>query len=105
VFAFTADTATAAKKRLKCEYGAPQRFGWQMLRRTCGTFLTNAPGIFGAASAYRSAKQLGHSVAIAERHYVDVLRGIPREAHTLEGAMGIEAQLAEITVCVRAAKA
>ena len=62
----------------------------------CGTFLTNAPGIFGAASAYRSARQLGHSVAIAERHYLGLLRGIPREAHTLDEAMGIEDLLDEI---------
>ena len=48
------------------------------------------------ASAYRSAKQLGHSVSIAERHYVDVMRGIPRDARTLEAAMQIEAQMAAV---------
>jgi hypothetical protein len=64
-----------------------------VLRQTCGTYLTNAPGIFGAASAYRSAKQLGHSVAVAERHYVGLVRGIPRDARTLEGAMQVEAQV------------
>lgn len=74
-------------------FGAPDNFGWQALRRTCGTFLTNAPGIFGASSAYRSAKQLGHSVTVAERHYLDVARGIPRDAATLEAAMQIEAQI------------
>lgn len=87
--AMTRGSADAAAKRLRAEYGAPKAFGWQALRRTCGTFLTNAPGIFGAASAYRSAKQLGHSVTVAERHYVDVARGIPREARTLEHAMQI----------------
>jgi hypothetical protein len=65
-------------------------FTWQALRRTCGTFLTNAPGIFGAASAYRSAKQLGHSVQIAERHYLGLVRGIARDARTLEVAMQVE---------------
>jgi integrase len=89
VFELTAATALASAKRLKRDYGAPSRYGWQMLRRTCGTFLTNAPGIFGAASAYRSAKQLGHSVAIAERHYVDVARGISPDARNLETAMQI----------------
>jgi hypothetical protein len=97
VFQLTRDTAKAAAKRLKEEYGAPAAFGWQALRRTCGTYLTNAPGIFGAASAYRSAKQLGHSVQVAERHYLDVARGIPREARTLEAAMQIEAQLKKVT--------
>ncbi|HET7545173.1 MAG TPA: tyrosine-type recombinase/integrase [Polyangiaceae bacterium] len=96
VFASTRDTAEAAAKRIRREFGAPAGFTWQTLRRTCGCYLTNAPGIFGAASAYRSAKQLGHSVAVAEKHYVDVVRGIPREARTLEAAMQIEAQMTEV---------
>jgi integrase len=96
VFGLTRDTANTALRRLQREFGAPAGTGWQALRRTCGTYLTNAPGIFGAASAYRSAKQLGHSVQIAERHYVDVARGIPREARTLEAAMQIEAQLSDM---------
>jgi hypothetical protein len=37
-----------------------------------------------------SAKQLGHSVVVAERNYLGVHRGIPREARTLEAAMQIE---------------
>jgi antitoxin HigA-1 len=61
-------------KTVKAEYRTPGAFGWQALRRSCGTYLTNAPGICGAASVYRSAKQLGHSVQLAERHYLDVAR-------------------------------
>lgn len=76
----------AARKRLIKTYDAPE-FTWQKLRQSCGTYLTNAPGIFGAASAYRSARQLGHSVAIAERHYLGLVRGIPRDAHTVDDAM------------------
>ncbi len=96
VFAITNDEADAAAKRLRKTFGAPQAFGWQMLRSTCATFLTNAPGIFGAASAYRSAKQLGHSVIVAEKHYTDVMRGIPREARTLEAAMQIEEHVGRV---------
>jgi integrase len=96
VFALTRGTAKASAKRLIKEFGAPAGFTWQALRRTCGTYLTNAPGIFGAASAYRSAKQLGHSVQVAEKHYVDVARGIPRDARTLEAAMQIEEQLRRV---------
>ncbi|HET9931132.1 MAG TPA: hypothetical protein VFQ35_10615, partial [Polyangiaceae bacterium] len=96
VFALSRATAEAAAKRLRAEYGAPASFTWQALRRTCGTYLTNAPGIFGAASAYRSAKQLGHSVQVAERHYVDVARGIPRDARTLEAAMQIDDAMAKL---------
>jgi integrase len=90
VFRLSKGAAEAAAKRLRSEYGAPEAFTWQALRRTCGTFLTNAPGIFGAASAYRSAKQLGHSVQIAEKHYLGLVRGIPRDARTVEAAMQLE---------------
>jgi integrase len=78
----------SARKRLFHEYGAP-RFSWQNLRQSCGTYLTNSPGVYGAASVFMSARQLGHSVAVAEKHYLGVIRGIPREAKTLEPAMGI----------------
>lgn len=87
VWALAADQVKAASRRLN-RYGAPASWSWQTLRRTCGTYLTNAPGIFGAASAYRSARQLGHSVTIAERHYLGVVK-VPKEATTLEAAMGI----------------
>ena len=66
------------------------------LRRTCAAVLTNAPAIYGAASAYRSAKRLGHSVVVAERHYVDLLRELPNQAKTLEAALGIEARSQQI---------
>ncbi len=82
---YTPDLVNAARARLQREYGAPT-FDWQTLRSTCATYLTNAPGIFGAASAYLSARQLGHSVAVAERHYTGVVR-VSREARTLEEAM------------------
>jgi integrase len=96
VFGIAEGAADAAAKRLRKEYGAPESFTWQALRRTCGTYLTNAPGIFGAASAYRSAKQLGHSVAVAEKHYLGLVRGIPATARTLEAAMQVEKQLAQM---------
>jgi integrase len=100
VFNLTRGEAVAAEKRLRGEYGAPAGCGWQALRRTCGTYLTNAPGIFGAASAYRSAKQLGHSVAVAEKHYVDVARGIQKDARTLEAAMQIDTELGHVVASV-----
>jgi len=102
VFGLTRDEANAALRRLAVEYGGPSGSTWQTFRRTCGTYLTNAPGIFGAASAYRSAKQLGHSVAVAERHYVDLIRGIPPTARTLEAAMQVEQQMARVVDVVTA---
>ena len=101
VWGLTRDQAKAAAKRL-ARHGAPDAWSWQVLRSSCGTYLTNSPGIFGAASAYRSAKQLGHSVAVAERHYVGVLRGIPREATTLEAAMQIEQHMQRVTEAAKA---
>jgi len=101
----TAGVLKAGAKRLIRDYGAPASFTWQALRKTCGTFLTNAPGIFGAASAYRSAKQLGHSVTVAEKHYVGLVRGISRGARTLEAAMNIKEQVSQIcSVSIRATR-
>lgn len=87
VWSLTLEQVRAAAKRL-ARFGAPEGWSFQALRRTCGTYLTNAPGIFGASSAYRSARQLGHSVAVAERHYLGVVK-VPKDATTLEAAMGI----------------
>jgi hypothetical protein len=81
--------AEAARRRLIRTYGAPQ-FCWQRLRQTCESYLTNAPGIYGAGAIYRAAVQLGNSPAVAHRHYLGVIRGIPREARTLEVAMQVE---------------
>ncbi|HEX5656454.1 MAG TPA: tyrosine-type recombinase/integrase [Polyangiales bacterium] len=101
VFELTRSTAEAAANRMRDEYGAPAAFTWQALRRTCGTYLTNAPSIFGAASIHRSSRQLGHSTQVAERHYLGTFRGIPREARTVEAAMQIEAQLARMIATAR----
>jgi integrase len=76
-------------------------WSWKCLRSTCGTWLTCAPGIFGAASVYRSARQLGHTVRVAERCYLDVLRGLPAEARTLESAMNLEDRFAVVLTRVR----
>ncbi len=83
------DMAEAARKRLIQKYGAP-KFTWHDLRRTCGTYLTCAPAIYGGASAYLSAKRLGHSVAVAEAFYVGAVTNIDKSATTLEAAMGLK---------------
>lgn len=94
---YTIDLVEAARSRLLTdkEFGAP-KFDWQMLRSTCATYLTNAPGVFGAATVFLSARQLGHSVTVAERHYLGVHRGIARDAHTLEAAMQVEDALKQL---------
>lgn len=88
-------------KRIRKHYGAPA-FTMHKLRRTAGTFMTNAPGIFGTASAWCSARQLGHSVQIAERLYAGVIR-VDASARTLEAAMGIEQHPALAGVSVQSA--
>lgn len=65
------------------------QFTFKRMRVTCGTYLTCAPGIYGGASAYMSAARLGHSVAIAEKHYVGVVQ-VPATARTLEEALGLD---------------
>jgi len=80
--------AKSAQDRLIKHFGAP-KFNWQELRRTCGTYLTCAPGIYGAASAFLSAKRLGHSVVVAERHYAGAVTDVPTTATTLEEALDI----------------
>jgi integrase len=101
VFVWTQATALDARLRLIEKFDAPA-FLWSTrhsrpgsrsaptLRSTCGCYLTCAPAIFGSASIYMSAAQLGHSAQIAERHYVAALRKIPKDATTLEAAMEIE---------------
>lgn len=84
------DWSADGLRRLRSEIrrrGGPA-ITWKQLRQTCGSYLTCAPGIYGGASAFRSARQLGHSVEVAERHYVGRVRP-PRDATTLEAAMGI----------------
>lgn len=87
-FGWTRDTARTELRALRETPGVPE-FTWQTLRRTCGTYLACAPGIWGAASVFMTARQLGHSVAIAERHYLGRIKISP-EARTLEQAMGLE---------------
>ncbi len=84
----------AACARLVATYGAPA-FSPQKLRRTCATALVNS-SIFGAATVWRASKQLGHSPQVLERHYAGLMRGIPRDARTLEAVLGVDALMAEM---------
>lgn len=98
----TANAASTTVFRLRRKAKLPE-FTWQHLRETSATYQACAPSVWGAASAYRTARQLGHSVAIAEKHYLGVLRGIPPEARTLEAAMGIEDLVERIAELAKAA--
>ena len=78
-----------AQARLIESYGAPEGLTAHALRRSAGSLMTCAPSIFGAASAFLSARRLGHSVTIAERSYAGTLTNLPRDARTIEDAAGI----------------
>jgi integrase len=101
VFGITYDEAQEAMQRLKAVHGAPSRANYQMLRSTCSTFLSNAPAIYGAAAPFHSSRQLGHSVDVAQKHYTGLIRGISREARSLETAMQIETEVTAVIDRVR----
>ena len=94
VFDLTEQTIKRAQQRLIGQFGAP-RFSWQTLRRTSCSYLCSAAGIHGAASVFLSAKRHGHSSAIAERFYANVVKVDPGAA-TLEAALDVEDVLDEI---------
>jgi integrase len=81
VFDLTKDDAQNAMKRLIKKYGAPKGVTWKSTRSTCGTYLSNAPGIYGAASTFYSVRRLGHSVTVAKKHYLGLVR-VSAEAKT-----------------------
>ena len=93
VWPFTEDESNQALKRLRNEYGAPAKFDNKALRRTTATYLTNAPGIYAAASVWRSAKQLGHSPEVAENNYLGLVTDIDPKADTLEAALEISEEI------------
>ncbi len=101
VWDVTEDGAIKGMRRLRKTYGAPANFTWQSCRRTTSTFLVNSPGIFGSASAYMAAKQLGHSVTVMERSYSGLVHGIPA-LRNLESVMGIKEHAARIVKQVSA---
>ena len=80
--------------RLAKTYRAPS-FTWQRLRKTCASYGTNAAGVYGAASVFLSARRLGHSIAVAEKHYLGLVT-VPDGARTLEQAMGVEKIAAKV---------
>jgi integrase len=84
IFDFTADEVRAAQRRTIEDFDAPE-WSPQALRRTCSTYFTNA------FNAWRSAKSVGHSVVIAERHYAGLVK-VPTGVTTLEQAMQLGAQ-------------
>jgi integrase len=100
---WTRGLSAAALKRLVGGYEAG-KFSWQGLRRTCSAFLACSPSIYGSASAYHAAQRAGHSVVIAERNYIGLLRNISPEHTTIEEAMGVTSEAKQIVESVGTSK-
>ncbi len=83
-------TWSSALRRMIGKCGMPPGTSAHTFRRSTGTYLTCAPSIYSAASVFLAASRQGHSVRIAERHYLGKVRDLPASATTLESAMGIE---------------
>ena len=73
-----------------------RHFTAQLLRRTCGMILVNAPTIYSmpgmpaGASIWLATQRLGHTVGVAEKHYLKQRVELPTDASTFEAASGIE---------------
>ncbi len=85
--------------RLTDDYDAPVGWTWHQLRRTCGSLLV-CSGVLGAAGVFLTAKRCGHSVQVAERHYLGAMTNLPKDAASLEHAGGFEAEARAIVRAV-----
>jgi integrase len=85
----------AAAMRMAGKHGSPTITA-HLLRRTCGTVLACAPGIYSGAAIYLAAARQGHSVKVAEKHYLGQLRDLPATARTIEDALGVADLVAAI---------
>lgn len=73
------------------ELGAPADLTTKTLRSTCCSYCLPLPG-----DLKRKAARAGHTLAIAERHYLALPRGIVASAPSLEIAMECDAELATL---------
>lgn len=100
---YVADGARREMLEAEDESERAPTFDWQRLRKTAACYLVNSPGIFGAAAIYRESQLLGHSPAVAERHYLRAVVGIPQSATTLNAAMSVSREAVRIVrTCSRA---
>lgn len=77
-------------KRLR-KFGAPHDFSFQGCRSTCATYQSPLPG-----NAKAKAARLGHTLAVADMHYLALPSGTPVSAPDLETVMKCQALLRTI---------
>jgi integrase len=102
VWRLTQGKAEAAIRRLRDTYGAPSFSQPSFLRVTCQSYLASAPSIYGAASIFLAARRCGHSVAVCEKHYAGAVKNISPKAKTIEAAMQIEKEAAQVIAGIAA---
>jgi len=66
-------------------YASPP-FTFHRLRATCGTYSV-CSSLYGRGSEHETAKQLGHSITVAQMHYTGRARDFRQNADSLENAM------------------
>ena len=91
VFDLSHDRATKARERVAERYDGPPGWTFRKLRRTCGSVLVCADIL----PVFLTAKRLGNTVLVAEKHYLGTLDGLPR-VETIEEATGIAPEVDEI---------
>lgn len=79
-------------------HGAPADFRLKDLRSTCATYQTPLPGSHKA-----HAGRQGHTLSVAETHYLKLRTGMPAEAPNLDVVMKVQAQLRAVIERVTAA--
>jgi integrase len=73
-----------AAERIKRE-GGPRDFNLKALRSTCATYQSPLPG-----NAKAKADRLGHTLTVAERHYLQLPEGTPDESPSLDAVMQLD---------------
>lgn len=78
----------AAKAELM--FGGPGGWSCHTLRRTCSSVLGSSSIYGGGSAALLAARRAGHDLATADKHYLNAIPGLPRDARSIEAALGIE---------------
>jgi integrase len=87
-------------KRMRKLPKAPKAFCLKNLRSTCATYQSPLPG-----NAKAKADRLGHTLAVAEQHYLALPSGTPLSSPDLDTVMQCGEELREIIARVRADRA
>jgi integrase len=77
-----------------------KHFSPQVCRVSTGSYLINS-SIYERAVERRTAEQLGHDEKTARAYYWGTVRGLDQDKRSLEGVMGIEREVEQITESIQ----